>query len=256
MYNTDMLHTEKIFEELGLSPNEAKIYLALIETGESTVSEIAGITNIHRRNIYDTLSRLLEKGLVFQIIEKSEHTYRAVHPDKLLELLREKETLLNHVLPKLSAQYETSPPTDAALVYKGIEGYKNYMRDLIRVGEDVYFLGAKAMWFTPGIETYFLENFQKESRAKGMTYKTIFDPRVPQEIPGAVEAVGGEARILPDGFETVGVVDVFGDRIVSFTSAAVGDFGSEGKIFVVINQELADSYKKWFEFIWQHCKEI
>lgn len=247
---------ELILSEIGLSPNESKIYLALLENGESTVSEISSETNIHRRNIYDTVGRLVEKGLVFQIVEKSENTYGAAHPEKLLEIISEKEEKISQALPQLSLLYETDPPADAALVYKGIEGYKNYMRDLIRVGEDVYFLGAKAMWFTPGIDRSFLEDFQKEAKKKGMKYKTIFDPRVLQEMPDAVETVGGEARVLPDGFGTVGVVDVFGDRVVSFTSRGVGDFGSDGKIFVVINQELADSYKKWFEFIWRNCKEI
>ncbi|PIR75359.1 MAG: hypothetical protein COU34_03220, partial [Candidatus Magasanikbacteria bacterium CG10_big_fil_rev_8_21_14_0_10_43_9] len=46
-----------ILEELGLSQNEAKIYESLIEIGESTISELSNRSKIHRRNIYDSMSR-------------------------------------------------------------------------------------------------------------------------------------------------------------------------------------------------------
>lgn len=44
---------EHILEGLGLSPNEAKIYEALVERGESSISDIAVAAKIHRRNAYD-----------------------------------------------------------------------------------------------------------------------------------------------------------------------------------------------------------
>ena len=65
-----------------------------------------------------------------------------------------------------------------------------------------------------------------------------------------MEKVGGQYKVLPKGSETVGVMDVFGDYIVSFTSAGVGDFGENGKIFVTINRDLANSYRTWFDLIW------
>jgi hypothetical protein len=60
--------------------------------------------------------------------------------------------------------------------------------------------------------------------------------------------------VLPAGSETVGVMDVFDDYVVSFTSAGVGDFGEDGKIFVTINKDLADSYRTWFGLIWNSIK--
>ena len=60
-------------ESLGLSPNEARIYEALVEHGESGVSEIALFGNIHRRNAYDAIHRLVEKGLCFPILSAGEN---------------------------------------------------------------------------------------------------------------------------------------------------------------------------------------
>lgn len=239
-----------IFEELGLTPNEAKIYETLVSGLEMPVSEISVKAKVHRRNVYDALNRLLEKGLVFQIFQKGENMYRAVHPQKLLEVLKERENKLQHILPALSEQYEEKPLEEAAFIYKGIEGYKNYRRDLLRVNEEVYFLGAKALWMTPGIPKSVHEEFRKKFEKQKKTYKTLFDPRVPELLPDAIKNIGGEYKVLPKGYETIGVVDIFGDHIATFTSEGVGNFGEHGSIYVMINRDLANSYKTWFKLIW------
>jgi len=242
-----------VFEQLGLSPSEAKIYDTLLIGAEMGATEIATIAKVHRRNVYDAINRLHEKGLVFQIFQKGENLYRAVHPHKLLELVREREERVNEILPSLTASYEAEPLKEAAFIYKGVEGFKNYMRDLVRVGEDTYFLGAKALWFSPGVSRSYLNDFVRMSKEKGLKYKTLYDPRVPEKFPQAFKDVGGEYKVLPKGYETVGVVDVFGDHVVTFTSVDVANFGEDGSIFVMINRELAESYRQWFRFMWDNC---
>lgn len=242
-----------VLEKLGLSVNEAKIYETLLSGGEMGASGISVAAEVHRRNVYDTLQRLLNKGLVFQIFEKNETLYRAVHPQKLLELVKEQEARVKAVLPAMSATYETEPLKEAAFIYKGLEGFKNYMRDLVRVSEDTYFLGAKGLWFTPGVNRVFLDDFVRTSKRKGLKYQTLYDPRVPERLPEATKEVGGDYKVLPKGYETVGVVDIFGDHVVTFTSVDVGNFGEDGSIYVMINRELAESYRTWFRFMWDHC---
>ena len=243
----------ELFEEIGLSPNEAKIYEALLHNGVSGVGEISTKGNIHRRNVYDALQRLVQKGLVFVIFQKGENRYSAVNPDKLMELVKEKERHLSNVLPQLQDLYQSDPPQEAAFIYKGIEGYKNYMRDLVRVGQDTLFLGAKGLWFTPGIDKHFLDEFVKMANKKKITYRTIYDPRVPERLPNALKDVGGGYKVLPKGYETTGVCDIFGDYVVTFTSVDVGNFGEDGTVYVMINKQLADSYRTWFQFVWDHC---
>ncbi|MCX6741081.1 MAG: hypothetical protein NTY61_01645 [Candidatus Parcubacteria bacterium] len=243
----------QLFEEIGLSPNEAKIYETLITTGETSVSEISLKGKIHRRNVYDALNRLIEKGLVFRVLQKGENIFQAVTPNKLLEVMKEKETKLLKEMPALQKLYDAEPPTEAAYIYKGLEGFKNYMRDLVRVGQDTYFLGAKGLWFTPGIPKNFLTDFTKMAKEKKIKYYSLYDPRVPEKMPQALKDVGGEYKILPAKYATPGVTDIFGDYVVTFTSIDVGNFGEDGTIFVMINKELAESYRTWFKFMWDMC---
>lgn len=243
----------ELFEQIGLSPNEAKIYETMLSTGETSVSEVSLKSNIHRRNVYDTLNRLVQKGLVFPIFQKGENRYRAISPDKLMELIKEKERHLQAALPALHKIFDSDPLTEAAYIYKGIEGFKNYMRDLVRVGQDTYFLGAKALWYSPQVDQSFLQAFVREAAKKKLNYYTLYDPRVPTQFPQALKEVGGEYKILPAKYPTPGVVDMFGDYVVTFTSVDIANFGEDGTIFVMINKELAESYKTWFKMIWDFC---
>lgn len=245
----------ELFEEIGLSPNEAKIYETLLSTGESSVSEISSRSNIHRRNVYDALSRLMSKGLALKIFEHGENRFQAVNPDKLSEIIRERETKLKSVLPALKKMYDSEPIKEAAYIYKGIEGYKNYRMDLLKVAEETYFFGAKGLWFSPQIDESFRETYIKEFDRRKIPYKMLFDPRIKETLPEAVKFIKGNYKFLPKGYETPGVVDIFGDHVVTFTSVGLGQIDDNVTLFVTINKELAETYKTWFRFVWDMCPD-
>ena len=143
------MHTEAL-QQLGLSKNEAKIYEVLVKRGVLGVGEIAVKSQVNRRNVYDSMQRLLEKGLVFEVYETRDVKYQAVEPDKLRALIEEKkEEILAKILPSLNSSFQESPDTESVFVYRGIEGWRNYMRDILRVGEDFYCIGAAGAWWEP-----------------------------------------------------------------------------------------------------------
>ena len=65
-----------------MAKNEAIIYETLVDKGDLSVSDIARESGINRRNIYDTLNRLLEKGLTYEIKLPKETIYKAVEISK------------------------------------------------------------------------------------------------------------------------------------------------------------------------------
>jgi len=244
----------EIFQEIGLAKNEAKIYEALLIEGESSVSEISLKSKIHRRNVYDAINRLIEKGVIFQIIGKGENQYKAVDPNKLLEVVEEKEKKIKKVLPELVKLYQTKPHKQEAYIYKGIEGFKNYMRDILLKKQDVYFIGAKGGWFDPRLKT-FLKSFLKDAKRLHIKYQHLFDYEVKDSLPEVVKEIEQPYKFLPKEYSTNSAIDIFADRIVTFTGLGLGKLDEDVTLFVLVNQELADSYKKWFKFIWDKCPE-
>ena len=243
---------QKELIEIGFSKNEAKIYETILSLGECGVSEISRKAEIHRRSVYDTLQRLIEKGLIFPIFNQKENFYRAAEPKKLFEMIREREKIFKRILPGLEYLKKNNPATESAFIYKGLEGYKSYVLDMIRVCEDTYFLGAKFNWNTPGTE-HLLAEYDHEMKRKKRKTKTIFDPRVAIKIPESEYKRVGKYKFFPLKYQTPGIMDVFGDYVVTFNTTNIGNFDEDGSIFVMQNEALADSYRTWFEFIWDFC---
>ena len=50
--------------EAGLTENESKVYLALLDLGPSLAGQISRKTGMHRRTVYDTTEMLIKKGLI------------------------------------------------------------------------------------------------------------------------------------------------------------------------------------------------
>jgi len=238
-----------LFEYLGLSPNEARIYNALLTYGGSGVSTIALRSKVHRSNTYDTLHRLIEKGLVYEVFSERETVYEPVAPEKLLESLDEKRAILEKELPGLLSRFQEKKVEERAYIYKGIQGAKNYLRDALKEGKDIYSFAAKGAWFDPRMST-FLEWFLKEAKKKKMQYHHIFDENVRDALPVVPKTVGMPYRFLPKKFSTNSTMDIFGDHIVTFTGLNIGRIEDDVTIFVMVSPRLAESYRTWWEYIW------
>ena len=96
---------QELLQSLGLSKNEAKIYETLLRQGEVGVGVISEKSGVHRRNVYDSLNRLMEKGLVFEIVESAENKYQATEPKKLSEIVIEKLEAVDRELKKRRQVY-------------------------------------------------------------------------------------------------------------------------------------------------------
>lgn len=244
----------QIFQELGLTPNEAKIYETLIEEGETTVGEVAVKGKIHRRNVYDAINRLVEKGLAFQVLAKGENIYKAVDPAKLLELIKEKEDRFKKILPDLQTKYKSTPRGQEAFVYRGVEGFKNYLRDILRLKQDVYFIGAKGLWFDPKLKT-FLKSFLIEAKRLDINYHHIFDAEI-QTKQNIIGELGEIYKFFPPKYSTQTCIDIFGDHVTTFTGLGPGEIDEDIAIYVLVDEILADGYRTWFQFIWDQLPDL
>lgn len=247
---------QEIFENLGLSPNEAKIYETLVERGESSVSDIAVAAQIHRRNAYDAIHRLIDKGLCFQIFSSTENRYNAVDPDKLVELFAERQQKLDRILPDLKKKFTKRVAPEEAYIYRGLEGQKNIFRDMLRVGQDSYVVGAKGGWFEPKIEASRVAFFKEATRKKIRFYQ-LFDYEVKTQIPNFPKHFPGDLkyRFLPKEYSTNSLIHVFGDYFITYSGLQILKLDEKVAFFVIHSKDLAESYRKWFWFMWQQSSE-
>lgn len=241
---------QEILEEIGLSKNEAKVYLGLIKLNRASAGDIYKATGIHRRNIYDTLERLMEKGLVFQISEKKTNFFQAVNPEKLNQLLEERSNKLQKIIPLLTKDFEEQNRKEEVYIYQGAEGFKNYLRDILEVRQEMYAMGAKGALFDKRIEPY-AQAFLDETVKRKIKLFHIFDHEVSQSKSKFLEFLPGEYKFLPPEYSSEITLCTYGDRVVSFTGRGVSNIGDTIKLFVTVSPQVAEAQRKWFKCLWE-----
>ncbi len=248
---------QTLLESLGLAKNEAKIYETLLRENNSSVGTISEKSGVHRRNVYDSLNRLMEKGLVIEIIESKENQYQAVEPRKLREILGEKLEALDSTLPQLEKLYLDSPATYRVQTYKGNEGWKQYMRDILRVEKPFYSIAAQGAWLDERVQSFF-PGFIKQMKARKIKMHHLFDYEVFESNHPIIEHVGKQYKFLPKAYSTTSGIDIFGDRVNIMHQQHLGKVGTSSEIIftVIQNQNLADSYRTWFKYMWDMCPEV
>jgi predicted DNA-binding transcriptional regulator len=246
---------QETLEGLGLSPNEAKIYETLVEHGELGVSEIATRAQIHRRNAYDAIRRLIDKGLCFEILSQKENLYNAVDPGKLLELTEEKRQSIEAILPDLNKKFLQRTASEEAFIYKGYEGQKNIWREILRVGKDIHIIGAKAQWFDPKLDAP-RAAFYRETKRKKMKFHLLYDSEIKTQLPSFAKEYPGfvEYRWLPKESSSTAIIVIFGDYVVMYAGVGIMKMSENTVFFVIKSSELAEGYRTWFKNIWAQAK--
>lgn len=247
------MHTDQL-EQLGLSKNEARLYETLLKHGESAVGELAAKSGINRRNIYDALVRLMEKGLAFEIVTSREQRYRATDPRKLSELVEEKRMLVDSMLPSLEKLFAQRKSTEGVVVYRGLEGWKTYLRDIIRIGEDVYTIGAKGAWSDPRLKSTY-DQVVKESNKKNITYHLLFDGDLADMHTQFEQHLHIKHKYLPRTASSSVTVDIFGDHVVFFTGAEPNAIDEKATFTTFIDMQVADAMRMWFALLWKSVPE-
>jgi sugar-specific transcriptional regulator TrmB len=248
-YITIMKYTN-ILTELGLATNEAKIYETLLKLGKSGVSSIASSANINRRNVYDSLERLLEKGIIFEVVQGRDTVYEAVEPSKLLDILHEKEQRLQRVLPEMTKLFKAEAISHQVILYEGIEGWKMYMKDILRTGQDLYTIGAKGQWVT-GVMAEFGQKTLREAKKKGVTFHILFDASTLDNAKHAPMMHGKNSRVLPKEFNSSSAIDIYGDNVVISTGSDSHAIDESFSLTVIKNPLIAESFRVWWKALWK-----
>ena len=100
------MQRQKAIEQLGYTPKEAKVYLATLELGEATISEVADKVKIPRSSAQVIMDKLHDDGLVNFYVMRRYKYWVAENPERLLSNLKQREDAMREVLPELSAMRE------------------------------------------------------------------------------------------------------------------------------------------------------
>lgn len=247
---------EHLLELIGLTKNEIKIYLALLELGSSTTGAIIKKTKIHTSKVYDGLERLADKGLVTHIIIANTKHFNAVEPDRLIDFLDDKkkeienlEKETKNILPELKLKQTLGIDNTEAELFRGWKGLETVFNEGIKV------MGKNDIWYVlgayPGEDRertdQLITKIIKKCEAKKMKWKVLYNESARHTFQYEQQSLITENRFLPQ--ETPATINVYKD--VVFIALWI----KNPVAFRIKNKKVADSFHQYFEMMWMISKE-
>ena len=135
----------EILEQLkiaGLTNNEAKVYLELLKLGPSNANILAKETSLDRSLAYTILNNLTNKALVSHIIKNKKRVFKASNPENLLNPLKNKQSLIKKLIPKLKSINPTLESKNSVTTFEGKEGLKHMLEQGFKQKKEWLFLGG------------------------------------------------------------------------------------------------------------------
>lgn len=245
---------QEILEKTGLSKNEAKVYLSLLDLGITSSKAIIERTGLHRQIVYDMLNSLIEKGIVSFVIQANIKYFKALEPRNFLEYFNvKKEKILKQerefkeILPQLEMRKKRNTEKQETTVYSGNKGIKSLLDDMLSQKQEILTIGAselEAEAFQYHIQ-FNLPKFHKIREKRKIMYKLLLSVKMKERVKKLNELEYTEARILPDEFTSNSSTNIYGDKvsIIMWSSQSFG--------ILIKSKEIADTQRKHFNLLWK-----
>lgn len=243
--------------KIGLTDSEIKVYLALIRLGTSSKGNLIKESKITSSKIYEITDKLIDKGLCSIVIKNGVKHFMGAPPVRIRDYLGKKqeeilqeEKELDKIMPKLQSQYENIPESvkvEVFIGWKGVETVYINLLDIAKKNEEVYIIGAGTGREEKKLE-FFYTKYGRIAFKKGLKVKVIFN----ENARDYIEKI---ERNIRKSYNKKFLFDYTPTEILIFRNMTAILFRREDPIIVLIkDKETADSFRKYFEELWNISK--
>lgn len=244
-------------QEIGFTPGEEKVYLALLAIGNSTSGSIAKHAGVSRSKLYEILERLSKKGMVSHVKRNNILFFSAAHPKRILDHIRKKE----EALKQQRSSFEKTLPIFQELMeekshgaiefFEGNEGIKNVCEAFLRKfksGDAFYEFGNSSSGYTDMLGYW--DDFSKRRARKKIQAFQIFNQDAKQYGERRKKLPHTYIKYLPKAGHTHSRVVIYGKDGVSITTRY------KNPMTIIIRSKLvAESFKTYFDVLWDASTE-
>jgi sugar-specific transcriptional regulator TrmB len=233
-------------ENIGLTNAEIKVYLTLLEIGQTKVGSIIEKSDLQSSVVHNAIHKLQDKGLISYIKKGQIKHYKATDPNNFMDFIEEKKKNFQKILPELLLKQKLAKERNEAEVYIGFKGIMNMLLEIIKdakKGEEFYFFTADFEQMNEKIQNFF-RKYDPKRKARGIIVKGIvplklkhlFEDRIKRKI----YQIKYTEQVIPPH------MGIFQDKIFMFT------WGEKPAGYLIYSKQLADRYKQFFNSIWNN----
>jgi len=248
-------------KRIGLSDGPVAVYKAMLDEGDASVQRLHEITGFERRNVYDMITRLAERGLVTHFIDGKVKRYRLANPERALGALDEKIAELQAVkeeavqaIPEIKKAMAIGKIDVYAEIYRGRNAIKTIFEDLLECKDKHnYIIGGNkgvARFLPPSFWPLFN---RKRVRKRVWWHDLIQEGAAFEEYEKMTREQRAreyyEYRFLPPQFQSPNAIFIYGARVANVV------WSSEPTAFVINDEAIAANYLDYFKLLWEQAAE-
>lgn len=248
---------ESTLIKFGLSEKAIKVYLACLQLGTATMTEIARIAKLKRPTTYLVVDDLILKGFLVSIKKGPKKYYYPEPPIRLMQLLHYRVKEMEETLPELEAIYNEQKAKPKIKVYEGKEAVNN-------IYDEMYtYLGKKeeALFFTAigDLQLHFpeaLNNFFRQLKQKRDYHIRELNVRDEQALQylkkiKPIQGPNHHIRLLSPSLRFSNTDNlIFGNKLIIFSI--------KENVFAIVIEDhnIANAFRSLFNAAWEMSKEI
>lgn len=244
---------KRIIEDVGLSKNETNVYLATLELGEGTVQQISQKAGAPRTSIYQILASLQKKSLVSQYQRKGVLRFSAVNPRYFFQQLKNRMEAFETAIPELDALTWQASERPRVRFFEGKDGVITAFEEMLvesKRSKMIYTIGLSEIYksFPRYFPSFVERRVRYKIRQKTIVIDDVDGRKYKQEnISGALLR---QVKLIPPTYSYATDETVTGNKIFAFSY-------KKQEVYAVIidSKDMADTKKRWFEFIWDHLPD-
>lgn len=237
------MQIKKVLEQYGLKEMHASIYLSSLELGSASIQKISQKSGFARSTCEAVLESLHEKGFVTTFRKKNVRYFSPEDPKKLINLAKEKVSLLENALPQFGTLYYKGDTSPLSRLYEGENGLRLVLQEILDEAKELLSFGSIDD-INDNLGNYF-PKFIKERIRRSIPLKTILrDTSLARERqrlgPGELRQV----RLMPENNYLSSITFIWNNKI------AMCSFKEKKIALVIQSEELASIQKTMFNLIW------
>lgn len=240
------MHIKGVIEQLGYSSHEAAVYLAALELGGSTATDIAAKAHLPRTTVNLIINSLNKKGLMNAYIQRKRKIWAAENPERLLITLKEREAALKLVLPELQSLRHDTGVKPTVRAYSGVEEIRQIMNDILEAKHNISAILSWDEWKALLGEAY-MDDFI-ETRYRQYLRIRILTPK--SKSAAALKARDGEelrtTQFLPSSVEINNCNFIYANKV------AIISLNKKRPVGILIeDQDIHHTMEVLFESMWR-----
>ena len=177
--------------KLGLTNNEAVIYLTLSKHGDMTGYECAKLTGVSRSNAYIALAGLCEKSAAYLVDGAVQKYSPAPVKEFCADKRREFETAATFLIENIPAP---TVPQDAYITISGVPAILNKMKNMIALCSERIYISAE----TKILNKIIPELSAAISDGRKVVLMADYDFNLKEAIKYNMTRAGGQIRLIVD----------------------------------------------------------